>query len=167
MIANQFEIYLKDDFIDYFMTSSYDKNFSPDGTRYNRAIYMTEKYGQDPGHKRGFSPCKNDKKGATLMDRFKDDQNNLVPDVLKESAMSTLDTKQGAWSNREEQWVIEERRLLFSTLNHESTNTWIEVLEALVTGNIPEGMFDYQNLLTSSTGLGSNPQTASSPDNML
>ena len=117
------------------MTSSYDKHFSPDGSRYNRAIYMTEKFGSESGHKRGFSPAKSNRRGATVMDRFLKDQKNDLEEPLAESAMETLNTHSGAWTNREEVWVIEERRLLFSTLNVESTNKWIEVLEALVTGN--------------------------------
>jgi hypothetical protein len=29
--------------------------------------------------------------------------------------MPTLNTRNGAWSNREEMWVLEDRRLLFAT----------------------------------------------------
>ncbi len=32
---NQFEIFLKDDFLNYYLSSVYEKHFSPDGTRIN------------------------------------------------------------------------------------------------------------------------------------
>lgn len=69
------------------------------------------------------------------MDRFLKDQENKIEEPLSCSAMESLNTHLGAWTNREEVWVIEERRLLFSTMSTESTNKWIEVLEALVTKN--------------------------------
>jgi hypothetical protein len=35
---HQFELFLKDDFIDYFMSPNYEKTFSPEGTRTNPAM---------------------------------------------------------------------------------------------------------------------------------
>ena len=43
--------------------------------------------------------------------------------------MQTLNTHNGAWTNREEMWILEDRRLLFSTKSDAATNEWIEVLE--------------------------------------
>lgn len=46
--------------------------------------------------------------------------------------MSTLNTHNGAWSNREEMWIYEERRLLFATKANAATNEWIEVFDQII-----------------------------------
>jgi hypothetical protein len=38
LAKHQFEFFLKDDFIDYFLSPAYERHFSPDGKRYNTAI---------------------------------------------------------------------------------------------------------------------------------
>ena len=42
--------------------------------------------------------------------------------------MSSLNTKNGAWTNREEKWVLEDRRLLFATKTEAATEEWVELL---------------------------------------
>ena len=46
--------------------------------------------------------------------------------------MATLNTHNGAWSNREEMWVLEDRRLLFATKTDIATQEWTEVLDQLI-----------------------------------
>lgn len=46
--------------------------------------------------------------------------------------MSTLNTRNGAWTNREEMWTLEDKRLLFTTKSDQATSEWIEVLEQLI-----------------------------------
>jgi len=52
-----------------------------------------------------------------------------LEDVLSQSAMSTLNTKNGAWTNREEKWVLEDRRLLFATKSDIATQEWVDVID--------------------------------------
>ena len=45
---------------------------------------------------------------------MKEEENKLeLP--LSIASMSTLNTHGGAWSNRKEMWILEEKRLLFAT----------------------------------------------------
>lgn len=46
--------------------------------------------------------------------------------------MNTLNTQNGAWTNREEMWVLEDRRLLFSTKTDEATDEWVDVFTQLI-----------------------------------
>ena len=39
---HQFEFFLKEDFIDYFLSPGYERHFSPDGKRFNIAIKQLE-----------------------------------------------------------------------------------------------------------------------------
>jgi hypothetical protein len=43
LAKHQFELFLKEDFIGYFLSPEYERHFSPDGKRYNTAIGMLEK----------------------------------------------------------------------------------------------------------------------------
>ncbi len=38
LAKHQFELFLKEDFIDYFLSPMYERTFSPDGKRVNTAI---------------------------------------------------------------------------------------------------------------------------------
>ena len=38
LAKHQFELFLKEDFIDYFLSPAYERHFSPDGKRINTAI---------------------------------------------------------------------------------------------------------------------------------
>jgi hypothetical protein len=42
--------------------------------------------------------------------------------------MESLNTHQGAWTNREEMWILEDRRLLFATKTDLATSEWVKVL---------------------------------------
>jgi hypothetical protein len=46
--------------------------------------------------------------------------------------MESVNTHGGAWTNREEMWIIEDRRLLFATKNDGASNEWIEVLDQVI-----------------------------------
>jgi hypothetical protein len=50
--------------------------------------------------------------------------------------MSTLNTHNGAWTNREEMWTIEDKKMLFTTKSDQSTSEWIEVLDQLLNNEI-------------------------------
>lgn len=47
-------------------------------------------------------------------------------------AMHTLNTHNGAWTNREEMWVFEDRRLLFATKSDGASSEWVEVIDQLI-----------------------------------
>jgi len=47
-------------------------------------------------------------------------------------AMQSLNTHNGAWTNREEMWTLEDKRLLFATKTDASTTEWMEVLDSLI-----------------------------------
>ena len=40
---NQFELFLKEDFVDYYLSAVYEKHFSPNGKRINMGIKFLEK----------------------------------------------------------------------------------------------------------------------------
>jgi len=63
------------------------------------------------------------------------EEENKLEEPLSQSAMSTLNTHNGAWTNREEMWVLEDRRLLFATKTDGATQEWVEVIDQLVNGN--------------------------------
>lgn len=46
--------------------------------------------------------------------------------------MHTLNTHNGAWTNREEMWVFEDRRLLFATKSDGASSEWVEVIDQLI-----------------------------------
>lgn len=45
--------------------------------------------------------------------------------------MNSLNTHYGAWTNREEMWILEDRRLLFATKTDMATAEWVDVLSQL------------------------------------
>ena len=46
--------------------------------------------------------------------------------------MSTLNTHGGAWTNRREMWILDDKRLLFTTTSDNITNEWMEVLDQVI-----------------------------------
>eukprot|EP00350_Pseudokeronopsis_sp_OXSARD2_P007157 CAMPEP_0170547380 /NCGR_PEP_ID=MMETSP0211-20121228/5773_1 /TAXON_ID=311385 /ORGANISM="Pseudokeronopsis sp., Strain OXSARD2" /LENGTH=156 /DNA_ID=CAMNT_0010852395 /DNA_START=643 /DNA_END=1116 /DNA_ORIENTATION=- len=121
-----FEFFLKEDFVDYFLSPAYERQFCPDGKRYNTAIEFLEKNQQ----KRKNSPSK--KEGMNLKEKYLLEEENKLDDVLSGSAMASLNTKNGAWTNREEKWVLEDRRLLFATKSDVASTEWVEILDQLI-----------------------------------
>lgn len=85
---------------------------------------------KDQGKK--FSPGK--KSGATqdLKEKYRKEEENTLEEPLSYAAMNTLNTHQGAWSNREEMWILEDRRLLFATKSITATGEWVEVLDQVL-----------------------------------
>lgn len=43
LAKHQFELFLKQDFVDYYMSSMFEKHFSPDGKRINTGIKFLER----------------------------------------------------------------------------------------------------------------------------
>jgi hypothetical protein len=67
-----------------------------------------------------------------LKEKYILEEENKLEDPLAQSAMASLNTHNGAWTNREEVWVLEDRRLLFSTKTDIATQEWVEVLDQLI-----------------------------------
>ena len=55
-----------------------------------------------------------------------------MEEPLSSAAMPSLNTHNGAWTNREEMWVMEDRRLLFATKTDVATDEWVNVLHRLL-----------------------------------
>lgn len=124
---NQFELFLKEDFVDYYLSAVYEKNFSPNGKRINLGIKYLEK--QHGGAAKKFSPQRRAGVNMDLKEKYKKDQDNQLEEPLSYAAMNTLNTHQGAWTNREEMWILEDRRLLFATKNIAATSEWVNILD--------------------------------------
>lgn len=56
------------------------------------------------------------------------EEENKLEKPLSLASMSTLNTG-GAWTNRREMWILEEKRLLFSTKEGKDREEWMEVLD--------------------------------------
>lgn len=127
LAKHQFELFLKEDFVNYYLSSVYEKHFCPDGKRINTGIQFLEK---NEERKKQFSPSK--KSNLDLKEKYLNGEENQLQEPLSYAAMDTLNTKQGAWTNREEMWILEDRRLLFSTKTDLTSGEWVEVLDQLV-----------------------------------
>jgi hypothetical protein len=53
LAKHQFELFLKEDFVNYYLSSVYEKNFCPEGRRINAGIQFLEK---NEEKKKNFSP---------------------------------------------------------------------------------------------------------------
>jgi hypothetical protein len=113
--------------VNFYLSSVYEKNFSADGKRVNTGIQFLEK---NLEKKRGFSPSK--KSGLDLKEKLRKVEENTLEEPLSHASMNSLNTHQGAWSNREEMWILEDRRLLFATKTDMATGEWVEVLKQLM-----------------------------------
>lgn len=71
-------------------------------------------------------------KELDLKEKYLLEEENMLDEPLKYAAMDTLNTKQGAWTNREEMWILEDRRLLFATKTDLASGEWVEVLDQLI-----------------------------------
>jgi len=89
---------------------------------------------RETSKQKGFSPGK--KQGLDLKSKFVLDENNQLDDPLSTASMTTLNTHNGSWTNREEVWILEDRRLLFATLSDAATEEWVEVLNDLMEGKL-------------------------------
>ena len=65
------------------------------------------------------------------------EEENRLDAPLTMAAMHSLNTQNGAWTNREEMWIFEDRRLLFSTKTEQATTEWVEVLSQLINEETP------------------------------
>ncbi len=83
---------------------------------------------------KGFSPAR--KQGLDLKTKFILEEENKLEDPLSTASMSTLNSKNGSWTNREEIWVLKDRRLLFATLSGSATDEWTDVLNDLMEGKL-------------------------------
>lgn len=64
-----------------------------------------------------------------LKEKYLKEEENQLEEPLLYAAMNTLNTHHGAWTNREEMWILEDRRLLFSTKTDMASGEWVEVLD--------------------------------------
>lgn len=124
MARHQFELFLEEDFLDYFLSPMYEKHFSPDGKRINTAIQQLEK---KELKKHQASPNKKDV--LNIKDKYIMEEENRLEEPLSQASMASLNTHYGAWTNREEMWILEDRRLLFATKTDIATQEWAEVLD--------------------------------------
>lgn len=63
------------------------------------------------------------------------EEENRLEVPLALNAMQSLNTQNGAWTNREETWIMEDKRLLFATKTDVATTEWVEVFDQLVNEN--------------------------------
>jgi lipase chaperone LimK len=122
---------LEEDFLDYFLSPLYEKHFSPDGKRINTAIQQLEK---KELKKNQASPNKRDV--LNIKDKYIMEEENRLEEPLSNASMSTLNTHYGALTNREEMWILEDRRLLFATKTDIATQEWTEVLDSVVNDKV-------------------------------
>ncbi|CDW91526.1 UNKNOWN [Stylonychia lemnae] len=127
LAKHQFELFLKEDFVKYYLSSIYEKHFSPDGKRINTGIQFLER---NEGKKKQFSPSK---KGIQLdlKEKYMKEEENLLEEPLQHAAMNTLNTHYGAWTNREEMWILEDRRLLFATKTDYTSDEWAQCISSV------------------------------------
>jgi hypothetical protein len=71
-----------------------------------------------------------------LHEKYIKEEENKLEEPLTTAAMASLNTHNGAWTNREEMWIMEDRRLLFSTKTDLATQEWVEVLDQLVNNEV-------------------------------
>ena len=84
-----------------------------------------------------FSPEKSTKSttfspSPEVKEKFMKEEENRLEEPLSVASMTTLNTHGGAWTNRNEMWILEDKRLLFTTLSDELTTEWIEVFEQIM-----------------------------------
>jgi hypothetical protein len=113
--------------VNYYLSSVYENTFSQDGKRINSGIYFLEK---NQERKRNFSPSK--KSGLDMKEKLRRVEENNLEEPLAHASMTSLNTHYGAWTNREEMWILEDRRLLFATKTDMATAEWVEVLSQLM-----------------------------------
>ena len=80
--------------------------------------------------KKKFSPQK--RNPLDIVEKFKKEEENQLEEPLTYAAMESLNTHNGAWTNREEMWILTDRRLLFATKSYTASSEWVEVLDQLV-----------------------------------
>lgn len=165
---NQFEVYLKDDFIEIFVRPDYEQKQTCNHTHANSkdspnalgqshlqspskvtafsssqqmasTISSTDRLSSprkvptsSPGKVRGFDGVSHDMTAEEMKYRF-----HLQEQGFQHSKNEDKHTKsvniQGSWSNREEEWYFNNKRLLFAAKNAEIRDQWVEKLNALVT----------------------------------
>lgn len=67
-----------------------------------------------------------------MKEKYIKEEENTLEEPLRDAAMNTLNTKEGAWTNREEMWILKDRLLLFATKTDLATGEWVEVLNQLI-----------------------------------
>jgi hypothetical protein len=87
LAKHQFELFLKEDFVDHYLSSMYEQNFSADGKRINTGIQYLEK---NLEKKRNFSPSK--KSGLDLKEKLRKVEENSLEEPLSYASMNSLNT---------------------------------------------------------------------------
>lgn len=57
------------------------------------------------------------------------EEENKPIEPLGQAAMTTLNTHDGAWSNRVGRWPLGNKRLIFSTKKEELTEEWLQLFD--------------------------------------
>jgi hypothetical protein len=89
---------------------------------------------EDRSHKKHSLPYNNSK--LDIKSKFILEEEGRLEGPLSQASMTSLNTKGGAWTNREELWTLEDKRMLFTTKSDQASKDWIEVLESILTDNI-------------------------------
>ncbi len=92
-----------------------------------------------------------------IKELFMAEDENKPEEPLKQAAMASLNTHGGAWSNRQGQWPLNERKMIFSCKKEIVTQQWLDNLRAVVmdsngNGDFQEGSQD--NILNEINGDG-------------
>lgn len=161
-LSNQFEIYLKGDFLDMFLSPEYEVKLNQKGNELsnNHHHHHRDSHQHSPGkvstfshthstpHDRNSSPRKmrpsspgkvrenngkaHDMNQLEMKQRYRFLEEGIHARNLDDNLAKSVNT-QGAWSNREEEWYFNNKRMLFSTKGAEISDQWVEKLNALVT----------------------------------
>jgi len=149
LLKNKFEIFLKEDFLDYFLQTDYDKKAlgphhhvegSPGRSSPSKAG-GDAMYSSKMSHSSS-SPTKqkSNPKGSFGADmspdakkkKFRDGETGQKESMLQSKHMKTVNT-QAAWSNREEDIYFNNKRLILAAKNSDVVDQWVEKLNSLVT----------------------------------
>lgn len=152
-LENQFEIFLKDDFIDFYINPDADHAQASPARDTKKAAALRESHvpqqfepstisgapAQGPQHKshNPFAVRELDGKTHTMNqeemhERFVQEEEG--EEILTKKNVFTKSLMQkDAWTNREEEWYFSNKRMLFSGKHPEVVNTWVEHLGQLVT----------------------------------
>lgn len=154
-LDQQFEIYLKEDFIDIYLKPTYElriaecshgnddssRNITGSPGRSSNFVSSSisdkpaspkKLRGSSPGKVRGVGKESHEMSTDEMRARFHNIEEGQKFSNMQDKLTQTVNTV-GSWSNREEEWYFVNKRLLFSTKSPEITDQWVEKLNALVT----------------------------------
>ena len=133
-LVNQFEIFLKDDFLPLYLQANYEAimqgTVRPESAKINHLGNPTKQLssssnGDGPGEQA------DNLEAAQMIAKFRAFQDNERVDHLAQKSAKNIST-QGSWSNREEEWYFINKRLLFATQSSHAADTWVLNLNELL-----------------------------------